>query len=415
MECSISIDKLGRICSQRRQYQYKYKDKVDILPLAMVDDLLGIAPCGLESVALNSFINVQIEMKKLKFHTPGPNGKTKCHKIHVGKKSEFCPALLVHGTKMPEVQSDTYLGDVISGDGTNKLNIESRVSKGQGKIAQIVSMVEKISRGKHYFKIAFLLRESIFLSSLLTNSEVWYRMTKSDLEDLEILDRSLIRRILSTPNSTPVSALYLETGCISIGTIIKARRLNYLQYLVKLPQEEMLSRFFYCQWLESNQTDWTKQVKVDLVDFNLPEDLEQIRKRSIFSWKNIVKKKAKEFELRNMNTIKETKNKSKMKELHYEKLEVQEYFKTLEVSQAKTLFRFRTRMAQFDGNFKGYGSVDLCPLCGDHSDLQQLCFVCPVVKEKVGISEEYGNIFGSKISINLATTIDRIMKIRKKE
>ena len=55
MECSISIEKLGRIFSQRRQYQYKYKDKVDILPLAMVDNLLGIAP---ESVALNSFINV---------------------------------------------------------------------------------------------------------------------------------------------------------------------------------------------------------------------------------------------------------------------------------------------------------------------------------------------------------------------
>ena len=25
----------------------KYKDKVDIVALAMVDDLLGIAPCGL--------------------------------------------------------------------------------------------------------------------------------------------------------------------------------------------------------------------------------------------------------------------------------------------------------------------------------------------------------------------------------
>ena len=199
MECSISIDKLGRICSQRRQYLYKYKDKVDILPLAMVDDLLGIAPCGLESLALNSFINVQIEMKKLKFHTPGPDGKTKCHKIHVGKKNEFCPALLVHGTKMPQVNSDTYLGDVISGDGSNKLNIESRISKGQGKIAQIMSMIEKISRGKHFFKIAFLLRESIFLSSVLTNSEVCYRITNSDLEELEVLDRSLLRRILSAP------------------------------------------------------------------------------------------------------------------------------------------------------------------------------------------------------------------------
>ena len=67
MECSVSIDKLGRECIQRRKYLYKYKDKVDIVALAMVDDLLGIAPCGLESLALNTFINVQIEIKNLNF------------------------------------------------------------------------------------------------------------------------------------------------------------------------------------------------------------------------------------------------------------------------------------------------------------------------------------------------------------
>ena len=213
----------------------KYKDKVDIVALAMVDDLLGIAPCGMESLALNTFINVQIEMKKFKFHTPGPDGKTKCHKIHIGRKNEFCPTLLVHDTIMPEAASDTYLGDVISGDGSNKLNIQSRVSKGLGRIAQIMSMVEKISLGRHYFKVAFLLRESIFLSSVLTNSEVWYGVTKADLEELEILDRSLLKRIFSVPNSTPNTALYLETGCMRIGTIIKARRVNYLHYFVKLP------------------------------------------------------------------------------------------------------------------------------------------------------------------------------------
>ena len=82
MECSISIDKIGRKCRMAGQYMYKYKDMVNILPLAMVDDLLGMAPCGLESLALNTFINVNIEMKKLKFHTPAADGKTKCHKMH---------------------------------------------------------------------------------------------------------------------------------------------------------------------------------------------------------------------------------------------------------------------------------------------------------------------------------------------
>ena len=158
---------------------------------------------------------------------------------------------------MQKAKSDTYLGDVISGDGSNRLNIDSRISKGQGKIAQILSMIEKISLGKHFFKIAFLVRESIFLSSILTNSEVWYRLTKAEVDDLELLDRSLLKRILAVPNSTPSAALYLETGCLRIGTIIKARRVNYLQYLLKLPEDEMLSRFFYCQWYDSSRQDWT--------------------------------------------------------------------------------------------------------------------------------------------------------------
>ena len=38
-----------------------------------------------------------------------PSGK----KVHIGRKNEFCPTLLVHDTIMPEVASDTYLGDVM--------------------------------------------------------------------------------------------------------------------------------------------------------------------------------------------------------------------------------------------------------------------------------------------------------------
>ena len=381
----------------------------------MVDDLLGIAPCGLESLALNTFINVQIEMKKLRFHTPGLDGKTKCHKIHIGSKSEFCPTLLAHGTAIPADKSDTYLGDVISGDGTNRLNIESRVNKGIGKVAQIMSMIGKISLGKHYFKIAFLLRESIFLSAVLTNSEVWYKLTKSELEELEILDRSLIKRILAVPNSTPTAALYLETGCMSIGTIIKARRLNFLQYLLKLPTEDMLARVFHCQWLESNQFDWTEQVRVDLADFKLPCDLELIKKKSVFSWKNLVKKKAKEYEFSSMVNLKETKSESKMRKLNYEKLQAQDYLSKYEVKKAQTIFKFRVRMEKFSGNFKGRGPLELCPLCSSHYDLQELSLKCPVVIEKVNPTGDYEDIFKPNIPENVVEDIQEIIKIRNNQ
>ena len=358
---------------------------------------------------------VQIEMKKLRFHTPGADGKSKCHQIHVGRPNEFCPTLHVHGTKMLSVTSDTYLGDVVSGDGSNKINIETRVSKGLGKIAQIMSMVGKISLGKHYFKIALLLRESLFLSSILTNSEVWYRVTKAEIEELELLDRSLIKRIFSVPDSTPSSALFLETGCIRVGTTIKARRVNFLYYLIKLPKDEMLSRFFYCQWYDSNQYDWTRQVRQDLEDLNLPTELEIIEKRSAFSWKNLVKRKVKEYEFRNLLKIKEEKNSSKMENLKYEKLEKQGYLTKLDVWQAKEVFRFRTRMSDFSGNYRGQGPVELCPLCGQHEDLQNLCFQCPVVLENVRIKGKYEEIFEPNITLTLAKTLSEIAKMRKKE
>ena len=83
---------------------------------------------------------------------PDSKGKTKCHKIHVGKSDETCPELMVHGTIMKPVNSEKYLGDIISGDGKNTLNIESRVSKGLGIVTQIEHLLDIVSLG-HYCKM----------------------------------------------------------------------------------------------------------------------------------------------------------------------------------------------------------------------------------------------------------------------
>ena len=40
---------------------YKYNKHVEMLPLAMMGDLLGEAECGHDSLALNVFLNTQIE------------------------------------------------------------------------------------------------------------------------------------------------------------------------------------------------------------------------------------------------------------------------------------------------------------------------------------------------------------------
>ena len=57
---------------------------------------------------------------------------------------------------MEEVSSDEYLGDIISNNGKNTKNIQSRVAKGLGIISQIMDLLKNVSFGKHYFEIAKL-------------------------------------------------------------------------------------------------------------------------------------------------------------------------------------------------------------------------------------------------------------------
>ena len=63
-------------------------------------------------------------------------------KMHIGKKHDLCPTLKVHGTIMPEVSQETYLGDILSYDGKNTKNLKSRISKGIGIISQILNLLE---------------------------------------------------------------------------------------------------------------------------------------------------------------------------------------------------------------------------------------------------------------------------------
>ena len=116
-----------------------------------------------------------------------------------------------------------------------------------------------------------------------------------------------------------------------------------------------------------------------------------------------------------MILVKETKNKSKMKDLKYEKLMAQEYLTNLDVHLAKTVLRFRVRMERFNGNFRGQGPTTPCPLCGLHKDEQHLSFKCPTVMKELDVTEEYENLFKVNISFDMAKTCHEIVKLRTKE
>jgi hypothetical protein len=155
---------------------FLYKNSVYVPPLSMCDDVASIARCGIDSIKTNAIINAKILSKKLEF------GPTKCFNIHVGKNIEQCCSLKVHETIMNKKDHETYLGDVISSNGNNEKNIESKANQGVGAVSQIFAMVSQVSLGHFYFEIALMLRDAILVSKLVASSEVWYSIKKQDMK-----------------------------------------------------------------------------------------------------------------------------------------------------------------------------------------------------------------------------------------
>ena len=410
--CSNSVDTLGKKIRDRGEATYLYKKTVRVLPLAMVDDINAISECGLDSVNLNTFINSQMELKKLRFHVPDMDGKSKCHKMHVGRKKEMCPELRVHGTVMETVTEDMYLGDLISSDGKNKKNVEKRISKGLGIITQVINLLETISFGQHYIEIALLLRESLFLNGILFNAEVWYGMTKFEVNEFEKLDRLLLRRIFQVPVSTPQEAYYLELGILPIGVIIKKRRLQYLHHLANREEKEMLHQFFITQWNKPSKGDWTETAKENMEEFGLQADLGFLKSKSKSSFKNILKKKAIEYAFEEL-TEKQAKH-SKMENLQYSELAIQNYFLQpgINIDEIRSIFKYRTRMAPFGENFRAGRESVTCPLCSTHVDSQVMSFMCPAIRKNINIDCDIQDLYTDTMNMKTASTVSYILKLR---
>ena len=100
----------------------------------------GIATCGIKSLNLDIFLNSQVELKKLRFHTGGDSGLSKCVRMHVGKVNPNCPILTVHYKKMVNVTEINYLGDIFCADGRNLKNVQNRARKGTGSVFQIMKI-----------------------------------------------------------------------------------------------------------------------------------------------------------------------------------------------------------------------------------------------------------------------------------
>ena len=408
IECSLQVDSIGKESLNSSLQPYKYKDEVEIPALGFVDDVITVAESGYKTARLNSFMNAQFAMKKLRL------GPKKCFSMHVGRKHEeyknvqlYFDGWNVKSVNMFEsgdmhwndiinddmnelshIDTEKYLGQVISSDSKNTYNIEQLRNKGIGIQNKIITMLERMPGGPYHFEIAVILRNALLISSILSNSEVWYGLTKLEIEQLEQIDEMWIRNLFDLSRNVPKDLLYLEVGLVPISFIIKSRKQMFLHHILQQKKDSLIHKFFMTQMKSPTQNDWVSSVLEEQEELEINLELEEIEEMSKDRFKSIVKEKVevKAFEYLIKKKGGRTSDNAKGKYLKYESLEMAEYLSSSEedmsISEKKWLFKCHIEDIEISSVRKWNNEYDPCTNCkGKYFDQNHL-MNCPYLLGK---------------------------------
>ena len=410
--CTCTMDKMGKQAYNNDRFLYKYRNKVPVPPLQMVDDVIMPNKCGNNVIVNNTTVNTFTKLKKLSL------SEAKCSRLHIGKfKCDQCPKIQVNGANIKETQKEKYLGDFITNNANPKATIQDRKRKGYGILSELKAILTEIPLGPKRCEIGLTLRQAWFINGCLFNSEVWYSLNKSDLRDLEILDHKILRTILGAHSKVPTEQLYLETGSLPISHEITVRRLSYLQIILKKHENEIVRKVYTAQKEEACKGDWVKLVESDFKKLNIDLTDEAISSMSKSEYKNIIKKKVEKHAFVAL-TNQQSKHK-KVKHIEYNNLSApQQYLLNSKFTYTLSSLLFNLRCESVNNikaNFhKTYNEDINCPLCNTDIDTQQHILKCSKLISKLSTKEKntletvtYTHIFGN---VNEQYNVTRMFK-----
>ena len=299
---------------------------------------------------------------------------------------------------MKRADNGSYLGDILSADGSIDKTLENRRQKGVGICSQVSGIMNSVSLGFFFYNISFKLRDAMLLNGILTNAEVWNHIKTKQIEILEGVDLMLLKKVLNAHSMTAKEAFFLEAGIIPIKYVISKRRLLYLWNIMQKEDNELLKRFYLAQKLHRTKNDWAEIIEKDKKDFGIELTDEEISKMKESKFKRIVNIAVTEKTLEYLN--KTAHGHSKSRKLIKQTLEREKYFDDPRFtrSDVELLFSLRTRMIDVKNNFSNkYGDDIACRTCKVQPESQEHILKCEALKITVDVPNDvcYEDIFKS--------------------
>ena len=99
-------------------------------------------------------------------------------------------------------------------------------------------MGDKTRVGRHDGRIQKMLYERVMLPTITYNVESTTNMTNKEIEDLEMIQGKMLRKIYKVPPSTPYMGLLIELGMRPIEYITHSKRLMLYHSIINTKQKD---------------------------------------------------------------------------------------------------------------------------------------------------------------------------------
>ena len=346
---------------------YELSEELKIAVLLWVDDVVSCVDGENNQKDILRIVDEFAIKHKLKW------GAHKCNIMRVGKHKEPTKEWKLGELTIQETNTYKYLGDSITSDGKNTLNIETRGHKIKASTITINTIASNEVLKKVETSVLLELHDKVNIPSLLMNAESWNLNTgeKTEIDKIEI---NALKSLFDLPLHMPTPAIRFAFGTLYTEIHIDKKRLLYLHKLVTRDTTHWTQRALTT--LEELNIGWAKSIKDTLESYKLPTEFHTIKTISRNDWKKQIttetEKRHRErlhkdcYKNKNGEQTTKTKTASIINNIAQETYIRKPSKELLECSkqETKTIMIARYRMLECGQNLKG-SMQEICNTCGE--------------------------------------------------
>ena len=376
--CVVNTDKINK--TGRKCYTY-IGPRIRIETLAFVDDLQNA------STNINNIVDTAKNLatfEKTKGYTFSIDQKKTAILIAGKKKNKTYEINAeVKNGKIVMTKEYKYVGSWYNEKGNNELRITKKKEKVGYYIQKIKQHGNEFLIGKFAISARIRIYRRIIITTMYYNVEAWSNINKTDMEELEMMQKRILRGMCELPKSTPYMGLLAELGIWPVEQLIHYRQIMLLHNILNSDENRLLRQLIEDQIFETWSGCWYEGIKVTCEKYGI--ELENIRTWSKYQCKRIVKERIREHILELFQE-----SKQEMTKLRFiEEFGKKKYLEELDYKDSITVLKTRLNMIETKGNYRGKFSENLlCQICKNDRDTTEHLFVCQSFHERLYMRSE---------------------------